>query len=80
MSEQTEKYIILKPIAERFNNVAKSITDDEIKYIIKEAMKEQINNIFDFTLLSEMTSVLIESKQDEFKDMIYNSISKRLHQ
>jgi hypothetical protein len=31
MSNQTENYIILKPIAERFNRIANSITDDEIK-------------------------------------------------
>ena len=78
MSEQTEKYIVLKPIAERFNNVAKTITDDDIKHIIKDAMREQIKGVFDFSLLSEMTGALIESKQDEFNDMIYNSIAKRL--
>ena len=48
MSKQTENYIVLKPIAERFNRIAKEISDDDIKYIIKDAMREQIKDIFDF--------------------------------
>jgi len=31
MKSQTENYIILKPIAERFNRIANSISDDEIR-------------------------------------------------
>lgn len=43
MNKQTENYIILKPIAERFNRIAKSITDDEIKSLIKNELRNQIN-------------------------------------
>ena len=35
MENRTESYIILKPIAERFNRIAKEISDEEIKNLIK---------------------------------------------
>lgn len=35
MTNQTQDYITLKPIAERFKEVANSISDEEIKSIIK---------------------------------------------
>lgn len=78
MSKQTENYIILKPIAERFNEVAKSISDDEIKYIIKEAMKEQIHSIFDFSKLNEITEEYIENNEEDIKYLIANSIRNKL--
>lgn len=78
MNEQTENYIILKPIAERFNKVAKEITDDDIKYIIKEELKKQIKGVFDFSRISEMSDEYIEEHEDEIKEMIANSIEERL--
>lgn len=78
MEKQTENYIILKPIAERFNLVAKEISDNDIKYIIKEAMREQIKNVFDFGRLSELTDEYIENHEDDIKEMIANSINNRL--
>lgn len=45
MSNQTESYIVLKPIAERFARVASEITDEEIKNIIKTEMRDQVNRI-----------------------------------
>ena len=44
LSKQTEDYIKLKPIADRFKEAAMSISDDEIKAIIKEELREQIRN------------------------------------
>lgn len=44
MNKQTEDYIKLKPIAERFKKVAATINDDEIKAIIKGELREQIRN------------------------------------
>ena len=44
MENKTESYIILKPIAERFNRVAKEITDEEIKNLIKSELREQIKS------------------------------------
>lgn len=75
---QTENYIVLKPIAERFSNVAKTMTDEDIKYIIKDAMREQIKGIFDFSRLEEMTDEYIENNEDNIKNMIAKSISDRL--
>lgn len=42
MENKTESYIILKPIAERFNRIANEITDDEIKQLIKSELREQL--------------------------------------
>jgi glyceraldehyde-3-phosphate dehydrogenase/erythrose-4-phosphate dehydrogenase len=78
VEKQTENYIILKPIAERFNKIAKEISDDDIKYIIKEAMREQIKGIFDFSRLEDFTDEFIEDNEDSIKKMIAESISNRL--
>lgn len=48
MSNQTQDYITLKPIAERFKEVATTISDDEIKLLIKEELREQIRTQVDF--------------------------------
>lgn len=78
MNQQTENYIILKPIAERFNVIAKEITDNDIKYIIKEAMKEQIKGIFDFDKLNEFTEEYIDKNENEIKQAIAECIYNRL--
>ncbi|OHD25262.1 MAG: hypothetical protein A2Y34_03910 [Spirochaetes bacterium GWC1_27_15] len=78
MNNQTENYVILKPIAERFNLVAKEITDNDIKYIIKEAMKEQIKGIFDFNKLNEMTEEFIDKNEDKIKCAIADCIFNKL--
>lgn len=48
MTNQTQDYITLKPIAERFKEVAATISDDEIKSLIKEELREQIRTQVDF--------------------------------
>lgn len=48
MTNQTQDYITLKPIAERFKEVATTISDDEIKSLIKEELREQIRTQVDF--------------------------------
>jgi len=78
MNNQTENYIILKPIAERFNRIAKKVSDEDIKYIIKEAMREQIKGIFDFGRLEELTFEYIEENEEDIKQMIADSIIDRL--
>ena len=45
MSDQTESYIVLKPLADRFNRIAKEISDDEIKSLIKSEIREQIKTV-----------------------------------
>lgn len=78
MSEQSTNYIVLKPIAERFNKVAKDISDDDIKYIIKQAMSEQIKSSFDFSRIGDITETYIEEHKDEINQMIFSSINDRM--
>jgi hypothetical protein len=47
MENKTESYIVLKPIAERFNRIAKEITDEDIKQLIKSELREQLR-AYDF--------------------------------
>jgi hypothetical protein len=42
MNNQTESFIVLKPIAERFSRIANEMTDDEIKNLIKSELREQL--------------------------------------
>lgn len=79
MSKQTEDYIKLKPIADRFKEVGMSISDDEIKAIIKEELREQIRNQVEFgTVINEWTEIWLEDENNcEFvmrciKDSIQN--------
>ena len=78
MNEQSTNYIVLKPIAERFNKVAKDISDEDIKYIIKKAMAEQIQKAFDFSRIGDITETYIEEHQDEINQMIFSSIDNRM--
>ena len=48
MTNQTQDYIILKPVAERFKEVAATVSDDEIKSLIKEELREQIRTQVNF--------------------------------
>ena len=78
MNKQTEDYIILKPIAERFNRVAETISDDDIKYIIKSCIKERLLNVINFNNVSEIIEDVIAEKEDEIKDMVIKSIKDRV--
>lgn len=42
MNKQTEDYISLKPIADRFRKAADSISDDELKEIIKDGLRSKV--------------------------------------
>lgn len=81
MNKQTQDYIILKPIAERFNKVASEITDEDIKDIIKSAIREQIdkvdfaspiqdivdNHFEDDCNIYTIQNLLVESIKNKFK-------------
>lgn len=74
MNKQTQDYIILKPIAERFNRIASEITDDDIKYIIKQSMREQIEKV-DFSY--ELKLIVEEYFEDESnKNNIIDELSE----
>ena len=78
MTEQTENYIVLKPIAERFNEIAKSFSDEEIRSIIKETMREQISKAFDFDRVQDIVDEYIDNHSDDIAEMARDSISKRM--
>ena len=78
MSNQAENYIILKPIAERFNKIASEITDEEIKSLIKSELREQIRKI-DFTY--EVKSIIeeyLDENSDEVLTFYKNGLKEKL--
>ena len=78
MNQHTENYLILKPIAERFNCVAKEITDDDIKYIIKSLMKEKIAEAINFSVVSDIINDYLEEHKDEIAHAAMDSLANRL--
>jgi len=62
---QTENYIILKPIAERFNKIANSISNDEIKSLIKDEMRNQLKQINFSSQIEYIISEYIEGNINE---------------
>ena len=78
MTERSENYLILKPIAERFNRVAKEITDDDIKYMIKSLMKEKIAEAIDFSVVSDIINEHLEEHKDEIAHAAMDSLANRL--
>ena len=75
---QTENYIILKPIAERFSKVASEITDDDIKLIIKDVMRERIADAINFSEITGKISDFVESNEELITHAVLDSIAKRL--
>ena len=78
MTQYTENYLILKPIAERFNRVASEITDDDIKYMIKSLMEEKIKESIDFSVVSDIINNYFEEHEDEIAHAAMDSLAKRL--
>ena len=75
---QTENYIVLKPIAERFSKVASEITDSDIKTIIKDVMKERIADVIDFSSITDKISEFVENNEELIVHAVIDSIAKRL--
>lgn len=78
MTQYTENYLILKPIAERFNRVASEITDEDIKYIIKSLMKEKIAEAIDFSIVSDIINEYLDEHKEEIAHAAMDSLAKRL--
>ena len=78
MTTQTENYLILKPIAERFNRVTNEITDDDIKYMITSLMKEKISESINFDIVADIINDYIENHKDEIAHAAMDSLVKRL--
>ena len=75
---QTENYIVLKPIAERFSKVASEITDSDIETIIKDVMKERIADVIDFSSITDKISEFVENHEEIIVHAVLDSIAKRL--
>ena len=82
MSNQTESYIILKPIAEKFNEIGKQITDDEIRSIIKEQLalkiKEEIENVSFGWNIQEIVENYVAKNSFNIENLIQKSLENRL--
>lgn len=69
MTEQARDYITLKPIAERFKEVAATISDDEIRSLIKEELREQIHSQVEFgSTIAEWVDTYME--EDEMCELV----------
>lgn len=65
MSNQIKDYISLKPIAERFKEVAMKISDDEIKNLIKEELRVQIREQVEFgSVINEWVECWLEDEDN----------------
>ncbi|MEY8352510.1 hypothetical protein AALB39_04045 [Lachnospiraceae bacterium 54-53] len=80
MTDQTRDYIALKPIADRFKEVASTISDDEIRSLIKEELREQIHKQVEFgsTIAEWVDDYLEDDDTCEFvKKCFVDSIKKK---
>lgn len=66
MSRQTEDYISLKPIADRFREAAKSISDDELREIVKDGLRSKVREELDCINLplEEITESWLEDESN----------------
>lgn len=73
MSKQVQDYISLKPIADRFKEVASTISDEEIKSLIKEELRNQIRDQVEFgSVISAWVEEMLE--EDEIAELVRNSL------
>ena len=77
MKSQTENYIILKPIAERFNRIANSISNDEIRSLIKDEMRDQLKRINFSSQIEEIIYDYIDSNQEEVLDLYKKELKNK---
>lgn len=73
---QTESYIVLKPIAERFARVAANISDDEIRQIIKSEMREQVSRIRFGEIIGDMVDEWFED--EDHVAMVWNGLTESI--
>lgn len=78
MNNQTESYIVLKPIAERFSKVSSEITDEEIKSLIKNVMKERIAQAINFDGIVDKIDNFLENNEEQICRVVTESINRRL--
>jgi len=77
MNKQTENYIILKPISERFNMVVAQITDSDIRNIIISTLKDNLKQL-DFSMqIDEIVTKYIEENENEILDTFKKSFTDK---
>lgn len=86
MNKQTADYISLKPLADRFREVANQITNEEIGYMIRDELRQTIREqIFDIDTCTYRLDDLIETWFDDQKnidfivDTLKGSIKDKLY-
>lgn len=81
MTNQTENYLLLKPLSERVNRICSSMSDQEIMSLIRSAMMDQIKGAFKDIRdrLSEYVEEVIDLNSDAISDMVKESIVSALH-
>ena len=81
MNKQTAEYVALKGISERFNEVAKSFTDEEIKSIIKSTLQakieEEISHVSFNEDIQEIASSYIMQNTFNIERLIENHIGNK---
>ena len=81
MGKQTQDYIKLKAISEKFNSVAESITEDEVRDLIvgsiKERIDESIKNLDSFYRVDEIAENWIGSNSFFIEKLICDSITNK---
>ena len=74
---QTESYIVLKPIAERFSKIANAMTDDEIKMLIKNGLKEQLANLNLGDIIADIGTNWIDANERVIEGYIQEAIKQK---
>ena len=75
---QTENYVILKPISERFSRIANEITDEELKYIIVSTLRQQVEQKVNFTDIVDICDAYVDDHEDDIKEWTEEAIKNRL--
>lgn len=83
MSKQTEDYISLKPIADKFREAAKSISDEELREIVKDGLRSKVREDLAFVNLplEEITESWFEDEKNVawILNSLKESIENRLY-
>jgi hypothetical protein len=78
IEKQTENYIILKPLAERFNRIASEITDDEIRSLIKTELKDQMKCVDFGGMVAEIACEWVDNNAATIMNLLLESYRNKL--
>ena len=80
MGNQVNDYISLKPISDRFKEVALSITDSEIKNLILQELKSQIREQVTFgQTIAEWVDTMLED-DESWVELVSNCMRKSIEE